>query len=277
MEVEHSNVRSSGRALPWVLLVTFVIVTVVNFGVRWFPGGADQFRNAPDTRIDAAEYAFPVIWSLIFFGMIGFAIDLIRNRQESTRSLDAAIKWMLLAGVASVAYVPISIYSSSTAEWLDIFVHLIALIAAQFYLRRHIRAIETEHHRDRWWYLPPSLYLGWISAAMAISTALALRENGIRVQAELAEIVTLMVIACLTIAGALMIERKECPFSLTLAWAFIAIGVEQAAFPLIRKAAWGAAAALIVMAATAFYLKRFFYAHTSNALVDQNNTPTSSE
>jgi len=277
MEAETSNARTSGRVLPWILLVTFVIVTAVNFGARWFPGGADQFRNVPSTRVDAAAYAFPVIWSLIFFGMIGFAIDLIRNRNESTDSLDAAIKWLLLAGVASIAFVPISICGSSTAVWLDILVHLIALIAAQFYLRRHIRATETENRRDRWWYLPPSLYLGWISAAMVISTALALRENGIRVQEELAEIVTLMVIACLTIAGALMIERKGCPFSLTLAWAFIAIGVEQAAFPLIRKAAWGAAAALIVMCATAFYLKRFFFAHTGSDLPDQNNVPTSSE
>lgn len=273
MEADSSTAQSSTRWLPWALLIMFVIVTVVNFGSRWFPGGADQFRNMPDTRIDAAGYAFPVIWSLIFFGMIGFAIDLIRHPQEWTGSLQSAIKWLLVAGVASIAFVPISIYASSTAVCLDIFVHLIALIAAQIFLRRHIRQIASDHRRKRWWYLPPSLYLGWISAAMAISTALALRENGIMVQAEVAEIVTLMVIACLTIVGALMIERRGGPFSLTLAWAFIAIGVEQAAFPMIRKTAWGAAAVLIVMAATAFYLKRFFYADTSEETSDSQTSP----
>ncbi len=241
----------------------FVVVTVVNFGSRWFPGGAEQFRNMPDTRIDAAGYAFPIIWSLIFFGMIGFAMDLIRHPHEWTGSLRWATQWLLVAGAASIAFVPISLYASDTASWIDIAVHLLALIAAQICLRRHINTIGSDHRRPRGWYLPPSLYLGWISAAMAISTALALRENGILVQAEVAQIVTLMVIACLTIVGALMIERQGGPFSLTLAWAFIAIGVEQAAFPLIRKTAWAAAAVLIVMAATAFYLNRFFYADTN--------------
>ena len=145
MEAEHSNKPALGRSLPWILLVTFVIVTVVNFGARWFPGGADQFRDMRDTRIDAAAYAFPVIWSLVFFGMIGFAIDLIRHPRESTPSLSSAIKWLLLAGAASIAFVPISLYASSTAIWLDILVHLIALIGAQVCLRRHIKAIEADH------------------------------------------------------------------------------------------------------------------------------------
>ena len=271
MEAEKSNSQTPGRSLPWILLVTFVIVTVVNFGARWFPGGADQFRTMRSTRIDAAAYAFPVIWSLIFFGMVGFAIDLIRHPRESTGSLNSAIKWLLLAGATSIAYVPIRLYASSTAAWLDILVHLIALIGAQVCLRRHIRAIETETRRPRWWYLPPSLYLGWISAALTISSALALRENHITVNAEVAEIVTLMAIGCLTIVGALMVERRDCPFSLTLAWAFIAIGVQQSAFPLVRNATWGAAAIMIVMSATAFYLRRFFYADTRNPSPVQSN------
>jgi hypothetical protein len=271
MEADSSTDHPSGRTLPWILLFTFIVVTVVNFGARWLPGGADQFRNMPDTRIDAAAYAFPVIWSLIFFGMIGFAIDLIRNPNESTPSLRSAIKWLLVAGAASIAFVPISIYRSDTESWLDILVHLIALVAAQICLRRHIQSIASLHQRTRWWFVPPSLYLGWISAATAIGTALMLRENRILVQPEVGEIVTLMVIACLTIVGALMIERKGCPFSLTLAWAFIAIGVEQAAHPMIRKTAWGAAAVLIVMAATGFYLNRFFYANTFD---NRTNLPT---
>ena len=273
MESESSNEQTSGRTLPWILLATFVIVTVINFGARWLPGGADQFRDMRETRVDAAAYAFPVIWSLIFFGMIGFAIHLIRHRNEATRSLDSAIKWLLVAGAASIAFAPISLYASSTAVWLDIVVHLFSLIAAQVCLRRHIREIAAKHHRPHWWYVPPSLYLGWISAAMVISSALALRENRIMVQPEVAEIVTLMVIGCLTILGALMVERQDCPFSLTLAWAFIAIGVKQSPFPLIQKTAWGAAAIMIVMSATAWYLKRFFYADTSNALPAQINAP----
>ena len=65
-----------------------------------------------------------------------------------------------------------------------------------------------------------------------------------------------------------MVERRDCAFSLALAWAFIAIGVEQSAFPLVRKTAWGAAAVMVVMCATAFYLKRFFYADTTNPSAD---------
>ena len=273
MEADRSTAPSSSDWLPWGVLVMFIIVTVVNFGSRWFPGGAEQFRNLPDTRIDAAEYAFPIIWSLIFFGMIGFAIDLIRHPQEWTGSLKSAIKCLLVAGAASIAFVPINLYASSTVSWIDIAVHLFALITAQIFLRRHIRTIATEHNRQRWWYLPPSLYLGWISAAMAISTALMLRENRVLVAPDVGEIVTLMVIACLTIVGALMVERQGSPFSLTLAWAFIAIGVEQASHPMIRKTAWGAAAVLIIMAATAFYLKRFFYANTSEETSDSQISP----
>ena len=85
MEAETSTEQTPSRPLPWILLVTFVIVTVINFGSRWLPGGADQFSNMRATRVDAAAYAFPVIWSLIFFGMIGFGIDLIRHQHESTR------------------------------------------------------------------------------------------------------------------------------------------------------------------------------------------------
>jgi tryptophan-rich sensory protein len=254
---EASNSRD--KLAGW-LLVMFVVVTIVNFGSRFFPDGENQFVNTPPTRINAAGFAFPIIWSVIFFGMIGFAAWLRGRLADRSSSLNKAIVCLMIAGAASIAFVPISLYTTYTLGWIDILVHLVALVAAQFFLRRHVRRSPALPSASGWPYWVPSIYLGWICAATAISSALALREQGILIDPELATLVTLSVLGCLTIVGALMIEQRDGVFGLTLAWAFLAIGVQQTKFPKIQMAAFGAAATLTVMAGTAWWLQRFHYA-----------------
>ena len=52
------------KPLRILLLIIFILVPVVNFGLPRLLIEGDQFADAPSTRVDAAGYAF-AIWGVI--------------------------------------------------------------------------------------------------------------------------------------------------------------------------------------------------------------------
>ncbi|QDT09268.1 hypothetical protein [Planctomycetes bacterium K23_9] len=242
--------------LKRTLLAVFLLVPIVNFGVFLLPGGDRQFANMVSTRVDAAGYAFS-IWGIIFAMMIAFSI-LVQRLTESSKSLTAATAALIIAGIASIFFVPISLYASQTIGWLDIVLHLVALIAALVFLRRHCHAVSVVN--GRWSFVGPSMYCGWISAATLISTALMLQENGVDVSDQIATGIAIGALALITTIASLMTWSRDPVYGGTIAWALIAIGVQQSAFPLIRWTAWLGAAALTVFIITFMILNRSFYA-----------------
>ena len=228
--------------LKIALLIVFICVPLANFVLPPILSDGNRFADDPETRVAAAGYAF-AIWGIIFAGMLMFSIYLIISKTPETSDLKRAIIGLIIAGLASIAFVPISIYASSTVGWFDILVHLFALIVAWVSLRRYASANPSTHW-GRLSFFGPSMYLGWISAATVISTSLMAHEQGITLGDGVATIVSIIVLVALTSIALLITLNRDVVFGGTIAWALIAVGVKQAAFPSIQMTAWTAAGIL---------------------------------
>lgn len=236
------------------LLATFIAVPLVNYGVFLLPSGRNQFADDAETLVDAAGYGFS-IWGLIFLGMLAFSIYQL-NRDNGTPALRRAMVFLIVAGLASVLFVPISIYGDQLLGWCDIALHLVALIQANRALRAHLAAQPEDGH---WSYFGPSMYLGWISAATVISTALALDQLGLSFPPDTAVVLASVLAAVLTGIGLYLMKERDAVFGLTVAWALIAIAVEQSAQAIVATALGGAALLLVYLAVRLVRRRRLFF------------------
>ena len=242
------------------LLLVFIGVVLANFVLSPILADGNQFADDPDTRVSAAGYAF-AIWGIIFAGMLMFPLYLIIAKVKETPNLKRAMVGLMIAGMASIAFVPISIYSNSTVGWFDILVHLVSLIIAWISLRKFAAEVPATDW-GRFTFYGPSMYLGWISAATVISTSLMAFEQGIKLEEGTATIVSIIVLISLAAIAILVTLNRDIVIGSTIAWALIAVGVkQQVAFPTIQLTAWIAAGIVIAAVIYQIAVKRQpFYA-----------------
>lgn len=235
------------RTLRYILLAIFVGVPLANFGLEPFLSEGNQFADDPETRVSAAGYAF-AIWGVIFSGMLWFSASLAFGREPDSQALKKAIVCLSIAGCASIAFVPISIYCNATIVWIDILLHLIPLALAAIFLRRHVASTrESVNALSRWSFFGPSMYLGWICAATVISTSLMANELGVELSEPVAtglSIFTLVVLGAISVYLTLV---KDVVYGATVCWALVAVGVNQVSYPLIQYIAWSAAATTAIV------------------------------
>ena len=243
--LDHQR-AATHRTLPafyrYAPLLTFIAVTVVNF----LPIGERRFEDDADTLVTAAGYAFS-IWGVIFIGLIGFSVVLATAAEPDTTYLRRAIIGLVIAGLASIAFVPISIGGNQMLGFLDVALHLVALIYAYANLRKHVAATPPRPRKRGFWFYGPSMYLGWISAATVIAASLALDQLGLTVEVTTAVLLTLVLLLVLFAIGRQFIAHADNVYGLTVAWALLGVGVEQI-IPSIRYTAWAGAAILTVTA-----------------------------
>jgi len=248
---------ASTKIWRYLLLVTFILVPVVNYLPFAWGNAQGRFSENYETRVDAAGYAFSISVVIILV-MIKFAWTQLQNERQ-TPHLRRAYLFLISAGLASIAFVPISQSQDQLLGVVDLWWHLLSLIAAYTALRAHEREMGQVH--GGWAYFAPSMYLGWISAATVISTALALTSLGVAVSPMVAVYTALALIVVLTSIGLYLGLRRDGIYALTVAWALIAIAVEQQDAPLL---VWGGAAGATVLAIVALSRllggRDFFYA-----------------
>ena len=241
----------------YLSLGTFILVPVANYLPILLDVSQDRFTNDVETRVDAAGYGFS-IWGVIFTGMLLFAAFQLRN-PEDTPALRRAYRFLILAGLASIAFVPISLGSNQLLGFVDLLWHLLALIGAYVALRAHAREVGKPNYG--WTYFAPTMYLGWISAATVISTALALDQLGVSFAPDTAIYIATGLVVVLTALGLYLGLRGDSIYALTVAWALVAVAVEQEDAALIF---WGGVAGAGLLGASAVAAlvgeRRFFYA-----------------
>ncbi|MEM6395544.1 MAG: hypothetical protein AAF741_04295 [Bacteroidota bacterium] len=231
-----------------LLLITFIGVPIANYLPFILADGRAEARFADDnfTYVQAAGYAFS-IWGIIFIGMILFAWGRLRKDAEPpTKALHQGIAYLIIAGIASIAFVPLSFGDNQFLIWIDIAVHLVALILANHNLQKHCRLVE-QGDSWRWSFFAPSVYMGWISAAFVISTALMLDYVGFNPSNQMAITLAMVLIGALFLIGRFLIHNRDIIYGLTVAWALVAVGVEQSAVRSLQYLAWGGAIALIAL------------------------------
>ncbi len=216
-------------------LIVFILVPLVNFGVQLFYPSA--FDDDPTVLIQPAGYAFS-IWGLIFLGMLIYSVFQLKMERVESPHLDLATKAAISAGIASIAFVPISYTDLQWLGWLNIIWHLVSLIVLYRALYQQVQ-LEPDP-KTHWYYLPTQLYLGWISAATAVATGLMLRDTfGVAFEMVIEVYITVGVIAAL-IGVALWISTKGGQVvSLTIVWALGGLIVENQAYTPIVYACIG--------------------------------------
>jgi len=217
-----------------IQFIIFLLVPLVNFGVNYFfPSPFDDDQNV---LIQPAGFAF-AIWGPIFLGMIIYSWFQMQSTRVDSPQLKKATIAGIVAGLASITFVPISYMDIQWLGFINIMWHLIALIFLFLALRQQVQ-LET-HPKTSWYYLPTQVYLGWICAATAISVALALTEAGISPTMETQVIFTVVIIGILIVLGVFMAQQRGIIIPLVFIWALIALIVENGQYVPIKYASLG--------------------------------------
>lgn len=209
--------------MRYLLLGTFLLVPAVNYLSFLFARDDSRFDDGLEVRIDAAGYAFS-IWGVIFIGMIAFSFFQLRHGRQ-TNHLKQAYIYLIIAGLASIAFVPISFSENQLLAAGNLWWHLIALVFANRALRAHAGEVGTVNYA--WTYFAPSMYLGWISAATVIATSLMLAQLGIDLSEGIQVLIAFAFVVVLYEIARFLNRRGDPVYALTVAWALVAIAVEQ--------------------------------------------------
>jgi len=204
-----------------------------------------QFDDDPTVLIQPAGYAFS-IWGPIFLGMLIYSWFQMKEERVESPHLRTATLAGISAGLASIAFVPISFSDIQWLGFVDIIWHLVSLIILFIALRKQI--LLEKNPNTHWYYLPTQMYLGWISAATAISAALMLTEAGWSLDIDSQVMVTVGVIGALVLIGIFMATQKGMVIPLVFIWALIGIIVENGEFERIKYASIGAIMILAIVA-----------------------------
>ena len=214
-----------------IQFIIFILVPIINFGTNFFFPSA--FSDDAKVLIQPAGYAF-AIWGPIFLGMLIYSWFQLRPSRVESPQLKMATISGIAAGLASIAFVPISYTDIQWLSLINIIWHLIALIILFVALRKQIQ-LETDT-KTSWFYIPSQIYLGWICAATAISVSLALTEIGFSPNIHTQVIFTVAIIGVLATLGVFMTKQKGLIIPIVFIWALIALIVENGQYALIKYA-----------------------------------------
>lgn len=208
-----------------VQLAVFILVPIANFLPMFF--FETPFGQSPEVLIQPAGYAFS-IWGLIFLTMIIYSMFQLKMERVESPHLRTATYAAISAGLASIAFVPISYADIQFLVLPNILWHLISLIILFRALHQQIR-LEPDP-MTRWYYLGTQLYLGWISAATAVATALFLREYGMAYDTTTEVYITAGVLVALIGVALWLITKGGQAVGLTIAWALVGVIVENGTY-----------------------------------------------
>jgi len=200
----------------------FILVPIINFGVNYiYPS---PFENSPMVYIQPAGWAFG-IWGIIFLGMIGYSYYQMQPQRIESEYLRKATWAGISAGLASIAFVPIPFTGMQWLSWINIVWHLISLLSLFVYLKKQLK-LERDSNAEQW-YIPTQLYLGWICAATAVSTALFLKELGVDPGVEMEQYIAAVLAIILTLVALYMVTQNGPWVALTIAWALAGLYAEH--------------------------------------------------
>ncbi|MCG8349672.1 MAG: tryptophan-rich sensory protein [Chloroflexales bacterium] len=180
-------------------------------------------------------YAFS-IWSLIFIGLISFAVYQALPAQRANPRLRRAGYLVVLSCIANCSWIFLWHYNFVNLSLVAMIGILLTLIA--IYLR--LETGRTTVSLAEGWLVraPFSIYLGWVSLAAIVNTAVVLYNlnwNGWGISDAVWTAIMLAVGAVL--AMVVMLRRADIAYGLVFVWAFVGIAVKNAASPTIVFAA----------------------------------------
>jgi benzodiazapine receptor len=192
-----------------------------------------------------AGYVFS-IWSLIYLGLIAFAVYQALPAQRDNPRLRRVGYLFALSCLANIAWLFLWHYEQFPLTLIAMFSLLGLLIA--LYLRLGTGRIAVPR-AERWLVrLPFSIYLGWVSVAAianVTSTLDYLNWDGAGIPPQVWAVIMLAVGVVLALA--ISLTRADLAYVLVLIWAYVGIAVKQSGAPLVANAALVAAGVLVLL------------------------------
>lgn len=183
-----------------------------------------------------AGYVFS-IWGLIYLGLIAFAIFQALPAQRENPRLKAAGWWIVLGGLANIAWIFLWHYEQFPLTLPAMLILLATLIIT--YLRLGVGKTRVSGAETWLVRIPFQIYLGWITVATAANiTSLLdyLNWNGFGIAPEIW--MGIVLAAVLVITGLVNFTRRDIPYTMVILWALAGIGVKHAAVAAVVIPTW---------------------------------------
>jgi hypothetical protein len=237
-------------SLQQILVVVAVVATIaINALANILPINGQTTGTISDkypVLFTPAGYVF-AIWSLIYLGLVAFAIWQALPAQRDNPRLAAIRVPFLVGSVANMVWIFFWHYEIIPVTELLMLTLLLSLIF--IYARLGIGRVEVSR-AERWFvHHPFSLYLGWITIATIANTTILLYDLGWNGEPLSPALWTALIIAVAAlIAGWLSFSRGDVVYGSVVVWALVGVIVKQGDVRLIAVAA-GLAALVVAVAA----------------------------
>lgn len=201
-----------------------------------------------------AGYVF-AIWSLIYVGLVGFAVFQALPAQRDNPRLRAVGYLLVLASAFNISWLLLWHYEVFPLTLVVMIGLLLSLIA--IYRRLEIGRASVSTGEVWLAHVPISIYLGWITVATIANASQVLYYLGWDGWGLSGQAWTAVVLAvAVAIAGLVAWRRRDVAYLLVLVWAFPGIAVKHPEAALVSAAAWAATAAVALLIVAAIVAKR---------------------
>ncbi|MDZ4080656.1 hypothetical protein [Hydrocarboniphaga sp.] len=216
--------RHLGRKLAVIGAVAFAILVPAIQALTGWGQSAAEFSAGGDGTLRAAGYAFS-IWSVIYAGLVAYAVYQVLPRRAEPALLDA-VGWPSV--VATLGCGLWIIASAADLDWASVAIILTSTGAATFAL---VRARNAGRGRSGWprrlvvW--PIGLLAGWLTAAAALNILTVLTAQGV-IGPESARIAALAGVAGVALAALLSaLAVRIATYGLAVGWGLAAVAVAE--------------------------------------------------
>lgn len=182
------------------------------------------------------------IWSLIYAGLIAYAVYQALPAQRHNARLRAIAAPFLLSCAANIAWLFLWHYNYTALT----IVAMLALLGSLLAIYARLRRGPAPDVAERWLvHVPFSIYMGWITVATIVNATVVLYDagwSGFGLDAQGWTSVLLAVGAL--IASTIAVRLRDAAYAAVIVWAFVGIAVKHAGTSLVAPAAWAMAAAV---------------------------------
>ena len=220
-------------------LIITIVINIMSNALPFNNLSAPEIADSFDVYFVPAGYVFS-IWSLIYLGLIVYAVFQLLPAQRENSRLRQTGWWFVLSCAANSIWLFLWHFGYFALSVLAMLTLLISLIVIYLRLGVGQQAVPSS---ERWLVqLPFSIYLGWITVA-TIANITAFLDfidwNGFGLSPEIWTYI--MLVVAIAVAALMAYLRQDIAYLLVLIWAFIGIGVEQSDTTQVANSAYLAA------------------------------------
>jgi len=238
------------RTRQLLVLASFVFTVAVNGLANVLPFNGQttaEISNRFAVFLTPAGYVFG-IWGLIYLGQLGFVLHSLRPSRRADPILRRMGLWPVAVAVLNAVWIFLwhwEVYPATLVVMVAILLSLILL-----YRRAGFEALARPSgglaRAERWLVqLPFSIYLGWITVATIVNTAVVGQVLGLPTFGLAPQLIAaLVLVGGLLLTVVVLLRTADLGFGAVIIWAYVGIAVKEAGTAWVPLVA--AAGALIV-------------------------------